>query len=118
MNLSQVKHSKVNSHWLTPRGLLAQNRRFKGTKGVSQENRSSGFRPAFSDTHTGTVYLSRFADGRPAPMHLLDGLPGCLVVERSASGRVTAVKKSVCAGFVKDGKFYTREQAAAAATCN
>jgi hypothetical protein len=48
-------------------------------------------------------------------MHLLDGLPDEWVVERDAAGRVRAIKDSVIAGFVRDGRFYTREQAAAAA---
>lgn len=105
---------EVNSRWLTPRGLRQQNRVFRGSGGRSQENRSSGFVPAFSDTSTGDVYLSRFADGRLAPMHLLDGLPAAVVIERSVSGRVMSVKETLQAGFVRAGKFYTREQAAAA----
>ena len=96
--------------------LKQQNKCFKGTGGRSQENRSSGFLPAFSDTSTGAVYLSRFADGRLAPMHMLDGLPAEVVVDRSTSGRVKAVKKTVVAGFVRNDQFYTREQAAAAVT--
>ncbi len=61
---------------LTVVTLLAHNRRFAGTAGVSAGNREQGFRPAFFDTDKGSVHLSRFADGRPAPMHVLDGLPG------------------------------------------
>ena len=77
--------------------------------------RSSGFRPAFYDRATDHAALARFADGRPAPMHLLDGLPDEWVVERDAAGRVRAIKESVIAGFIRNGWFYTREQAAAAA---
>lgn len=91
-----------------------QNRRFHGTGGRSQENRSQGFLPAFADNRTGTVYLSRFANGQPAPMHLLDGLPSELVTERSPGGRVIAVRDGLVAGFVRAGRFYTRAQAAAA----
>lgn len=89
-------------------------RRFRGTGGISQENRCCDFLPAFLDSHTGIVYLSRFADGRIAPMHLLDGLPAELVVRRSATGRVMAVRSSLTAGFVRAGRFYTRTQAAQA----
>jgi hypothetical protein len=32
------------------------------------------------------VYLSRFADGRLAPVHLLDGLPDSVVLARGACG--------------------------------
>ncbi len=97
---------------LTRETLEDQNRVFKGTGGVSDRNRSLGFMPAFQDTHTGTVYLSRFADGRVAPMHLLDGLPNEVVLQRTSAGRVRAVKASLAAGFVSGGRFYTREQAA------
>lgn len=97
---------------LTSQILHQQTFVFQGTGGISAVNRSHGFLPAFMDTETGEVYLARFADGRIAPMHLLDGLPQGLVIERDASGRSTAVKHSVVAGFVCDGKFYTREQAA------
>jgi hypothetical protein len=102
--------------FMTPGRIKAQNRRFKGSGGVSQENRGGGFLPAFADTATGATYPSRFADGRPAPIHLLDGLPDEWVVARSANGRVTAVKDSVVAGFLRAGRFYTRAQAAEAMT--
>ncbi len=95
--------------------LATQNRRYLGTGGRSQENRSLGFRAAFLDSHTGTIHLARFADGRIAPMHLLDGLPEHLIRTRAASGRVVDVSESVIAGFERDGRFYTRAQAAAAA---
>jgi len=99
---------------LTKDTLKRQNQAFVGTGGVSEENRSSGFRPAFHDLASGRTALARFADGRPAPMHLLDGLPDEWVVERDATGRVSAIKEHVIAGFERNGLFYTREQAAAA----
>jgi hypothetical protein len=99
---------------LTTETLRKQNLAFVGTGGISEENRSGGFRPAFHDLASGRTALARFADGRPAPMHLLDGLPENWVVQRDASGRVCAIKDSVIAGFVRNGLFYTREQAAAA----
>lgn len=97
---------------LTRNTLTADNRRFAGTGGVSRSNRQCGFTPGFLDRDTGEVYPSCWADGRPAPFHALDGLPNHLVVNRSSSGRVAAVKASVIAGFVRCGCFYTREQAA------
>ncbi|MEZ5583330.1 MAG: hypothetical protein R3F37_11775 [Candidatus Competibacteraceae bacterium] len=57
---------------LTNQSLRRQNRVFRGTGGVSHENQSCGFVPAFLDTQNGTVYRSCFADGRPVPMHLLE----------------------------------------------
>jgi hypothetical protein len=90
--------------------LRTQNRRYRGSGGVSAENRGAGFQPAFLDRRTGLVYLSQFPDGSPAPVHLLDGLPPQLVVQRTASGRVAAVRDSVVAGFVRDGRFLTRNE--------
>lgn len=89
-----------------------ENRRFLGTGARSEENRCLGFRPAFLDGETGAIYPSCFADGRPAPFHLLDGLPDELVLSRTSSGRVATVKSSVISGFVRERQFYTREQAA------
>lgn len=86
---------------------------FAGSGGVSSGNRHIGFMPAFFDIETGRMELSCFADGKPAPMHLLDGLPEAWIVERDAFGRVVAVKHTVVAGFARDGVFYTRAQAAA-----
>lgn len=84
---------------------------FQGRGGISQENRSYGFLPAFLDHKTGTVYLSRFADGRLAPMHLLEGLPLELVLREADSQRVLAIKDSVTAGFSRNGRFYSRQEA-------
>jgi hypothetical protein len=99
---------------LSARTLRRQNRVFQGTGGVSADNRTLGFAPAFLDTATDQVYRACFADGRPAPMHLLDGLPSAVVAARDATGRVLALKPTVLAGFVREERFYTREQAAAA----
>jgi hypothetical protein len=96
---------------LTADTLAAEKARYFGTAGCSAGNRSCGFRPAFQDRETGRVYLSAFADGRPAPVHLLDGLPPSLVLTRTPLGRVCAVKGSVVSGFARDGHFYTREEA-------
>jgi len=98
---------------LTADTLRKQNLAFAGTGGVSAENRASGFSPAFYDAATGRAELARFADGRPAPMHLLDGLPETWVAQRDTCGHITAIKQTVIAGFIHGGFFYTREQAAA-----
>jgi hypothetical protein len=93
--------------------LRAESDRHRGSGGCSEENAGHGFRPAFRDSDTGRVYPSCFGDGAPAPVHLFDGLPDDVVVERTASGRVMAVKISLVSGFVRCGRFYTREEAAA-----
>lgn len=92
--------------------LQTENQRFYHAGGISQGNRNQGFSPAFLDTLTGHVYLSRYANGLPAHVHMLEGLPEEVVIERDTSGGVAAVKKSLISGFTLDGKFYTREQAA------
>jgi hypothetical protein len=101
---------------VTEQSLERENLRYRGSGGVSAESRPLGFQPAFADRETRAIHLSRFADGRPAPCHLLDGLPGELVVSRRPCGRVAAVKASLVSGFVRAGRFYTREEAAAQAT--
>lgn len=105
------KHSR---QVLSSRGLRQQSRLYRGTGGSSEGNREAGFVPAFIDSRTGAVYRSTFADGRPAPLHLLDGLPEQLVVRRNRQGRVTAARGTLLAGFLRDGRFYTREEAARA----
>ncbi|MDM0074756.1 hypothetical protein QTH90_10210 [Variovorax sp. J2P1-59] len=85
---------------------------YRGSGGVSADNRCFGFRPAFRNTETGNVYPSRFADGRLAPIHLIDGLPNELVDARSAAGKVMSVKPSVQSGFTLNGRFYDRDETA------
>lgn len=97
---------------MTPNRIRRENLAFARTGGVSQENRSSGFLPAFCDMESGIVQPARFSNGTLAPMHLLDGLPDDWVKERDLSGRVAAIKDSIIAGFLREGRFYTREQAA------
>jgi hypothetical protein len=75
-----------------------------------------GFRPAFLDTATFSIHLSRYADGQPAPFHLLDGLPDEVVVARSVFGsRILAAKATLVPGFERKGFFYTAPAAARAA---
>ena len=76
--------------------------------------RRLGFRAAFLDSGTMTIHFPRFADGRIAPFHLLDGLPDEVVVHRLPSGRVTHVKAGLISGFERNGFFYTRRAASRA----
>ena len=94
--------------------LEQENAEYAGTGGVSCGNRRLGFRPAFLDCATMQVYASTFTDGRPAPFHLLDGLPEDVVIERAPDGRVRRVKSSIISGFERGGFFYTRRAAARA----
>jgi len=95
-------------------GLSRENAVFDGTGGCSRDNASLGFRPAFFDFARHTIYLSRFADGRAAPFHLLEGLPDDVVAIRSERGRAIAAKATLIAGFERNGFFYTRAAAARA----
>jgi hypothetical protein len=102
---------------LDVRTLIQENRQFAGTTGVSANNRGLGFSPGFLDTVTGTVYLSRFPNGMPAPIHVLATLPAELVEETGTTpGADLSIKRSVISGFVRDGIFYSREEAARAIT--
>lgn len=91
--------------------LVEENRHFAGTGGVSENNGQARFVPAFQDARTGQVEISRFRDGRPAPFHLIDGLPEDWVTERDLAGRVVKIKSSIISGFVRFGRFFTRQEA-------
>ena len=117
--LSPIEHAYLESRCellklnpLTAETLRQQNYAFQGTRGVSAGNRSYGFVPAFLDRETGVVHRACYADGQPAPIHLLDGLPAEWVLSRDACGKCIGIKHSIIAGFMRDGIFYTREQAA------
>jgi len=94
--------------------LKKENLAFIGTAGVSSANHGNGFIPAFHDKETGQVEISRFLNGQPAPMHMIEGLPESWIVERDAASKATAIKQSIIAGFVREDCFYTRSQAAEA----
>ena len=97
---------------LTQLSLRDENVLFETTRGVSRNNRSSGFIPAYLNTASGERVPSRFADGSLAPVHVLDGLPESWIAARDADGRVTRTRPGIIAGFLRDGCFFTREQAA------
>jgi hypothetical protein len=97
---------------LTSNDIVQQSLAYRGTGGVSAENRAYGFRPAFFDRNSGRIHLSRDADGKPATYHLFDGLPLECIVARDNEGKPCAVSASVVVGFVREGYFFTREQAA------
>jgi hypothetical protein len=91
--------------------LEEQNAAYAGTGGVSQNNREAGFAPAYRHTVTGQVARSMFADGSPAPVHLLEGLPQDWTQSGAGPGAGRRLHPAVQAGFVRHGRFFTREQA-------
>ena len=97
---------------MTQSVLKEQNDTYRGTRGVSAGCMDLGYVPAFHNSDTGETCRSQFADGRPAPMHLLDGLPDSWILKRNARQRAIKVKASIIAGFLRNGRFYTREQVA------
>lgn len=92
--------------------LRRENLAFAGTAGVSDPAGRGRFVPAFREERSGRVELSRYANGKVAPLHVMDGLPEAWVEARTESGAPARLKAGVVAGFVRDGRFYTREQAA------
>ena len=91
--------------------LRLENLEYQGTAGVSRNNHDAGFRPAYRNIRTGQTVISCFANGEPAPVHVLEGLPDDWVVARGPDGGVTRVCATVIAGFVRDGRFFSREAA-------
>lgn len=92
--------------------LKQQNRQFADSGGVSRNNRCAGFVPGYLNTQSGIAVLSCFANGNPAPIHLLEGLPSEWVSERDQAGMPVCTIPEVIAGFIRDGHFYSREEAA------
>ena len=99
---------------LSEQTLIDENHAYRKTDGVSKINRSQGFIPAFYDKMTGKVARSCYSNGRPAPFHMIEGVPTELVAERDCQGRVVRLKTSVISGFLMGGIFYTRDEAASA----
>jgi len=92
--------------------LTKENIAFKNTRGRSQENHSLGFSPAFFDSETKKIYVSRNKDGSRAAIHILNGLPDELAIKKDSHNDIILVKPSVISGFLKNEQFYTREEAA------
>jgi len=98
--------------FLDAAALKRENRTYRGSAGVSEGCREACFRPAFRDQETGMVYLSRNPNGHVAAFHTLEGLPDEVIAARYTNGNVAKAKNSLISGFLKDGIFYTRQQAA------
>jgi hypothetical protein len=96
---------------LTETSLRDENILYANTRGISQRNRSGGFCPGYLNRASGECVLSRFSDGCPAPVHVLDGLPESWVIRRDADGRVVEASPELVSGFIRDGVFYTRDEA-------
>ncbi len=87
---------------------------FRGSCGESEVACRHAFVPAFRNSTDGCVEIAKLADGSPAAMHLISHLPGDWAARCDAQGNVLELKAGIEAGFVRDGQFYTRAEAAAA----
>lgn len=87
-----------------------ENLRYRGTMGVSQENFAFGYWPAFRDMSTGRIEYARFKNGQAAPVHLIEGLPADWAVTCASDGTVMELKPNIICGFVKNDRFYTRDE--------
>jgi hypothetical protein len=126
MNASKVEeldiatcHAAGNARQAADRSLDSkllrqQNRVYARTGGVSANNCKEGFVPGFLDTRSGVAVPSRFANGLPAPVHVLEGLPEGWIAERNTEGLATKACQGVIAGFLRFGRFYSRDEAARA----
>ncbi len=99
---------------LSEQALARENREYAATAGISKNCQSGGFAPAFYDSQSDSSVISRYADGSPAPIHILDGVPVEWVSDYDAEGHVIALRPGVISGFLRAGRFYTRDQVAKA----
>lgn len=97
---------------LTQLSLDDENVLYQRTRHAHGHGARPGFVPGYRNDLTGELARSRYADGTPAPLHLLDGLPDHWVAERDALGNVTRARTGIVAGFLRGGRFYTRDEAA------
>lgn len=79
---------------------------------VSGYNRASGFVPAFRNADTGETRLSLFADGTPAPVHVLEGLPSEWVNEGGSVGEARRLARGIERGYLRNGRFHSLADAA------
>ena len=94
------------------RAITAESEPYDGTCGESRVACQNRFAPAFCNRADGRVELARLPNGNPAPMHLITALPQAWAARCDAKGHVLALIDSIEAGFVKNGRFYSREEAA------
>lgn len=92
--------------------LELENLAFGTTAGVSRNNSEAGYIPAFLDKKTGLIEISRLKNGCPSSIHIISWLPKKWASSLASDGSVQSLRLGIIAGFVRDGIFYTREEAA------
>jgi len=108
VNSSESSMSRPNDQL----AVRAASQEYLGTCGESATAKNVKFVPAFRNMLDGRVERARFPNGKPAPMHLIGGLPREWAVRCDEAGCVLEISDDIEAGFVRDDQFYTREQAA------
>ena len=68
---------------------------------------SFGFMPAFMHMNTRETHLASYCDGKPAVVHVLDGVPHYWVETWGHDGRAVTLKAGIVAGYMRTGHFYT-----------
>ncbi|MDQ1362358.1 MAG: hypothetical protein QG652_218 [Pseudomonadota bacterium] len=68
---------------------------------------SFGFMPAFMHVNTRETHLASYLDGKPAVVHVLDGVPHYWVEAWGQDGRALSLKTGIVAGYMRTGHFYT-----------
>ncbi len=106
----QRERSRRRQGALTELSLRDENVLFEHSKGIRRNNDHQGFVPGFRLSATGELAVSRYADGSPAPIHMLDGLPEDWIGGRDTEGHVTSTRPGVVSGFIREGRFFTREE--------
>ena len=89
--------------------------KYRGTTGKSATACQCRFIPAFRCEQDGRIEWARLANGQPAAMHLIAWLPKTWASQLDGSGCILRLIDGITAGFCRDGQFYTRDEAAAAA---
>lgn len=96
---------------LSELALRDENALYAKTHGLSQNNREQGFRPGYLNCRSGESAPSCFSNGDPAPIHVLDGLPPSWIMARDLAGHVTQTVPGIISGFIRNERFYTRDEA-------
>jgi len=68
---------------------------------------SFGLMPAFMNVNTRETHLSSYRDGKPAVVHVLDGVPRAWIEAWGQDGRAISLKPGIVAGYMRAGRFYT-----------
>lgn len=89
--------------------LERENELYANSGGISQNNCSEKFMPAFKNSETGEIILSRYNNGARAPFHLLDALPTSWL---QTDSHKTDLKTCIISGFLLLGCFFDRQEAA------